>query len=105
MVAAVAVALDPSIVFAFVACVIAVLTFVATQITSARSLTKAASSEWVGMLEREVAFLKAKLVECEDDRSGLHEELDSAREREDAARAREYRLLRRVEALEDERRS
>lgn len=82
---------------------IALLTFLATQIQSSRSLTKSASAEWVSTLEKEVEFLKRKLDECERDRGVLHEEADEFRADADKARQREYRLMRRVESLEEER--
>lgn len=96
--------MDPGVAFGVIASIVAVLGFLASQITAARSLTKAASGEWVGMLEKEVGFLKGKLDECEKDRERLHAQVDAADERERAAREREYHLLRRVETLEGERR-
>lgn len=84
-----------------VAFLVALLTFVASQIQQSRTLVKAASTEWVSILEKELELTKAKLIECEEmladcveDRKKLHEEADEARHRE-------YRLMRRVEVLEE----
>lgn len=92
---------DPAAWLGLAGLVIALLTFIGTQIQQSRTLVKAASSEWVRTLEQEVALLRSKLEECEEDRGELHDETARLRTDAELAREREYRLMRKVEQLEE----